>query len=112
VVAAVGTRPALLASELVRAGAQVVVVGGTARWLTSGAGWPRDLDVVAAPEAVPGLVAALTLLGAATTAGSLLRAGTSCLTTAWGQLDVFVADRPPAIPVVFDGVVLAVRGAV
>lgn len=85
-----GTRPALLASELLRCGARVVVVGGTARWLLGDGTAPRDLDVAVEEADVPALVAALAAIGVAVSAASLCRARQVHLETSWGPLDVFV----------------------
>ena len=104
-------RPALLAAELARCGAAVVVVGGTARWLRSGAGRPRDLDVVVDPSSVPTLVRALAALGVAARAAAVLRCRDVRFATGWGPLDVFVDDRPPSTTVLVQGVPVAVRVA-
>ena len=58
--------------------------------------------------AVAGLVAALAELGVTACAASLLRCRTLRLDTAWGPLDVFVADRPPSSRVDVGGVPVAV----
>jgi hypothetical protein len=87
-------REVLLAVELVRLGADVVVVGSTARLLRRGYGDPRDLDVVVEDADVTGLVAALRSLGASATAAVLRRCRDVRIDTAWGPLDVFVAPRP------------------
>ncbi|TQL59675.1 hypothetical protein [Oryzihumus leptocrescens] len=98
-------RPALLAAELARRGAPVVVVGGSARWMRTGLGDPRDLDVVVTPESVPALVATLNDVGVPARAASLMRCRTVRYQTGWGPLDVFVAQVRPAYgPVVVDGV--------
>jgi NAD(P)-dependent dehydrogenase (short-subunit alcohol dehydrogenase family) len=52
-----GDLPVQLARELVARGAQVVVVGGSARRLLGAARPPRDLDVVVAERDVDGLAA-------------------------------------------------------
>ncbi|MEW1952262.1 hypothetical protein [Terrabacter sp. NPDC080008] len=85
-------RPAVLATELLRRGARFVVVGSTARWLTTGHGVPRDLDVAVCRDDLPALAAALGRLGVATTAERLGRAGQSHVDTSWGPLDVFVDE--------------------
>ena len=102
-------RPVDLAVALVRGGAEVVVVGGTARLLRGEAHRPRDLDVVVAQEAVPALVQALGALGETVCADALLRCGESAVRTSYGPLDVFVRRRPAASGVLVDGVCLAVR---
>lgn len=100
-----GCRPALFAAELAWRGAQVVVVGGTARWLRAALGHPRDLDVVVTPDAVPALAAALNDLGVPAQAASLMRCRQVRFQTGWGPLDVFVEEDPPAWgPVLIDGV--------
>lgn len=98
----------MLAVELVRLGADVVVVGGTARLLREGHGNPHDLDVVVADADVPGLVAGLRALGASATDAALRRCRDIRVETAWGPLDVFVAARPASGPVRVHGVDLAV----
>lgn len=55
-------RGTLLAAELVCNGADLVVVGGSARWLRHGGVRPRDLDVVVAPRSISALVVALARL--------------------------------------------------
>lgn len=98
-------RPALLAAELAWRGAEVVVVGGSARWLRAAVGDPRDLDVVVTPDSVPALVAALNDLGVPAQAASLTRCRQVRFQTGWGPLDVFVEEDPPACgPVLVDGV--------
>ena len=104
-------RPALLAAELARCGAVVVVVGGTARWLRAGAGRPRDLDVVVDPSSVPALVRALAALGVAARAPAVLRCRDVQLATGWGPLDVFVGECPPSTTVLVEGVPVAVMVA-
>lgn len=101
-------RPVDLAVALVRAGADVVVVGGTARLLRGAARPPRDLDVAVAPSAVDGLVAALGQLGVPTTAARLLRGGCSRVPTAYGPLDVFVGPAPASAPLAVAGAALQV----
>ncbi|GAA2470529.1 hypothetical protein [Terrabacter carboxydivorans] len=88
----VSSRPARLAAELHRRGAQFVVVGSTARWLTAGGGSPRDLDVAVCPVDLPALARALDSLGVRTTVDRLARGGQSHVDTSWGPLDVFVDD--------------------
>ncbi|WP_330475364.1 hypothetical protein [Terrabacter sp. C0L_2] len=85
-------RPAQLATELHRRGARFVVVGSAARWLTTGDGTPRDLDVAVCRDDLPVLATALAGLGVATTADRLGLAGQSHVDTSWGPLDVFVDD--------------------
>lgn len=89
-------RPALLAAELARRGANVVVIGGTARWLQSNRWQPRDLDVVVTTDAVLSLVEALTSLGVATDESAVLRCRQMHFQTGWGPLDVFVEEGAPA----------------
>lgn len=101
-------RPVQLAVVLVRAGADVVVVGGTASVLRGAAHAPRDLDVAVHPAAVDRLVAALRSLEVPTTAARLLRCGCSRVPTAYGPLDVFVGGTPSSAPVVVAGAVLQV----
>lgn len=105
------SRPAFLAAELARAGAEVVVVGGTASWLRSKAGWPRDLDVVVADGEVARLVQVLRTLGVQARTSAVLDGRAVRLSTAWGPLDVFVDVPPPAQLVGFDGIDIAVKGA-
>ena len=104
-------RPALLAAQLTRCGAAVVVVGGTARWLRSGGGRPRDLDVVVDPLSVPALVRALAALGVAARVVAVLRCRDVRFDTGWGPLDVFVDDCPPSTAVLVEGVPVAVMVA-
>jgi NAD(P)-dependent dehydrogenase (short-subunit alcohol dehydrogenase family) len=101
-------RPVDLAVALARAGAEVVVVGGTARLLRGAARAPRDLDVAVAPSAVDGLVGALGSLGVRTTAARLLRCRCSRVRTTYGPLDVFVGPAPAAGPLAVAGSVLQV----
>lgn len=89
-------RPARLAVELLRHGARFDVVGSAARWLRSGEGTPRDLDVVVDRPDLPLLVGALAALGVRTSAARFSRAAHSRVDTSWGPLDVFV-DGPPAL---------------
>ena len=98
-------RPLELAVALARAGADVTVVGGTARRLRGAAHRPRDLDVVVDAAGVPSLLAALADLGVVLP--TRLSTCTS-LTTAWGQLDVFVAGHPDRDALAADGAVLQV----
>jgi len=98
-----------LAVALVRGGAEVVVVGGTARLLRGAPHRPRDLDVVVAEQAVPALVGALGELGETVSVAALLRCGEMAVSTSYGRLDVFVGRRPAASGVLVDGVRLAVR---
>jgi len=103
-------RGALLAAELVCNGADLVVVGGSARWLRHGGVRPRDLDVVVPPLSIPALVVALARLDVDTDPAVLLRCGNAHLDTAWGPLDVFVATTTPrGGPVSVDGVAVAVQ---
>ncbi|GAA5016894.1 hypothetical protein GCM10023258_02850 [Terrabacter aeriphilus] len=85
-------RPAALATELLRHGARFVVVGSTARRLTTGEGTPHDLDVTVCRGDLPRLAAALAGLGVTTTVERLGREGQSHVDTSWGPLDVFVDD--------------------
>ena len=101
-------RPVDLAVELVRAGADLVVVGGVARRLLGSAHIPADLDVRVERAAVGALVDALRALGADTTSARLLRSGCSRVDTSYGPLDVFVGPRPPCAPVPAGGRVLRV----
>ena len=89
-------RPATLAALLARHGARFVVVGGTARWLTTGSGSPGDLDVVVAASDLPLLASALGAVGAPVVAARLGRGSPTRVDTSWGPLDVFVAEPPPA----------------
>ena len=106
-------RPAQLAAELTRRGADAVVVGGTARWLCSGllrSGplRPRDLDLVVEPTAVEALVSSLAELQVPARVAPVLRCRDVRFETAWGPLDVFVDARPAARPVLVEGVPVAV----
>ena len=101
-------RPVDLAVALVRAGADLVVVGGTAASLRGAAHAPRDLDIAVVPTAVDRLVAALRSLGVPTTAARLLRCGCSSVPTAYGPLDVFVGRTPASVSVTVSGSVLQV----
>lgn len=67
-------------------------MGSTARWLTTGDGTPRDLDVAVCRDDLPALAVALAGLGVSTSVERLGRAGQSHVDTAWGPLDVFVDD--------------------
>jgi hypothetical protein len=98
--ALVAGRSTALAVELAARGAQVVVVGGTARWLRAGSRWPRDLDVVVAEPQVPALVSALAQIGVHICAATLRECRQVGLTSAWGPLDVFVAESLPPSGVV------------
>jgi len=107
--ALVAGRSTALAVELAARGAQVVVVGGTARWLRAGSRWPRDLDVVVAEPQVPALVSALAQIGVHICAATLRECRQVGLTSAWGPLDVFVAESlPPAGVVQVGGCALVV----
>lgn len=99
----------MLAAQLSRCGADVVVVGGAARWLRSGRGRSRDLDVVVEPASVPGLVAALADLGVAARAAAVLRCRNVRFNTGWGALDGFFADRPASSPVLVGCALVAVE---
>lgn len=101
-------RPVDLAVALVRAGAELVVVGGTASRLRGAARAPRDLDVAVEPSAINSLIAALGSLGVRTTSARLLRCGCSRVATAYGPLDVFVGPPPPSASLTVDGSVLQV----
>ena len=101
-------RPVDLAVALVQAGADVVVVGGTARRLTGAAHVPRDLDLAVDPSRVDSLVGALGSLGVRTTAARLLRCGCSRVLTTYGPLDVFVAPPPASASFAVAGSVLQV----
>lgn len=86
----------------------MVVVGGTAHWLRSGRGMPRDLDVVVEESDLSGLVSALGRLGVWTTVASLLRSRQVRLDTSWGPLDVFVGLAPAHRPVQLGSLSVAV----
>jgi hypothetical protein len=106
-VAVIAARSADLARELTLAGAHVVVVGSTARWLGGEAGvTPRDLDVVVDADEACWLTAALRRLGI----DAVVRGGGGPVPTGWCPLDVFVGCPPTAVSVVVDGVVVAVFG--
>lgn len=100
-----------LAVELASLGADVVVVGSTARMLRDGGREPRDLDVVVDAVDVDPLVAALRRLGLHVPALRLLRCRDVHLSTGWGPLDVFVGAPPDAFEVRADGVRLSVVSA-
>ncbi len=91
---AASRRSVELAAELSRLGAHAVVVGGVARLLRSGAGHPRDLDVVVAEPDVDALVSVLALLGARLSARALRLRQCVHVDTAWGPLDVFLGAAP------------------
>jgi hypothetical protein len=91
-------RSTALARELMRLGAQFVVVGGTARWLRGDPRPPRDLDIVVTDDEVPDLVTALNHIGVDVTAQRMARCRTVSLATAFGPLDVFVAQKPASQP--------------
>ena len=95
-------RPATLAILLVRHGARFVVVGSTARWLTTGTGSPGDLDVVVDASDLPLLAEALGALGVHVDAAVLARSSPTHVDTSWGPLDVFVAEPPASREVPFD----------
>ncbi len=101
-------RPIDLAVELVRAGAELVVVGGVARRLLGSAHAPAHLDIRVERGAVGALVQALRALGADTTGARLMRSGCSRVDTTYGPLDVFVGPRPPCVPASAGGRVLQV----
>jgi hypothetical protein len=105
----VAGRSTALAIELVHRGAQVVVVGGTARWLADGSHRPRDLDVAVLEQEVPTLVSALAQIGVRISAATLLRCRQVGLTSAWGPIDIFVREAlPPAGVIKVGGCDLAV----
>ena len=105
--ALVAGRSTALAVELAVRGAQVV--GGTARWLRAGSRWPRDLDVAVAEPQVPALVSALAQIGVHICAATLRECRQVGLTSAWGPMDVFVAESlPPAGVVQVGGCALVV----
>lgn len=111
--ALVADRSTRLAVELVSRGADLVVVGGTARWLHGpdrGAdAWPADLDVAVTDAQVDRLAAALTQLGAIASSTAVRRGAMVTVQTGWCPVDVFVVDEPPAAAgVVVDGCQLAV----
>ena len=95
-------RPATLATLLVRHGARFVVVGSTARWLTTGTGSPGDLDVVVDATDLPLLAGALGAIGAPVEATRLGRGSPTRVDTSWGPVDVFVAEPPSCREVRFD----------
>ena len=94
-------RPATLATLLSGHGARFVVVGSTARWLTTGTGSPGDLDIVLDASDLPLLTSALGALGVTVDAKILVHSSPTRVDTSWGPLDVFVGDPPPAHPVPF-----------
>ena len=94
-------RPARLAVELLRHGARFVVVGSAARWLRSGEGTPRDLDVAVDRPDLPLLVGALAALGVRSSAARFARAAQCRVDTSWGPLDVFVGGPPASHGVPF-----------
>lgn len=94
-------RPARLAVELLRHGARFVVVGSAARWLRSGEGTPRDLDVVVDRPDLPLLVGALAALGVRSSAARFARDAQSHVDTSWGPLDVCVGGPPASCGVPF-----------
>lgn len=100
-------RPVALARELALLGADVVVVGSTARLLRGQAVDPADLDVSVSDECVPSLARALAALGSPVDAGRLSRGRCSRMATAWGPLDVFVGPAARA-SIDIDGVAVAV----
>ncbi|WP_323095669.1 hypothetical protein [Intrasporangium sp. YIM S08009] len=95
-------RPATLAALLARHGARFVVVGSTARWLTTDTGSPGDLDVVVDASDLPLLAEALGAIGVPVDAAALARSSPTHVDTSWGPLDVFVAEPPPSRDVPFD----------
>jgi NADPH-dependent ferric siderophore reductase len=107
----IARRPAVLAAELARRGADVVVVGGTARWLRGAKQRPRDLDVVVDPASVPALVDALESLAVPVHLTTLLRCRDVRIDTPWGPLDVFVGPRPTSSTVLVEGVQVATLAA-
>jgi hypothetical protein len=93
-------RPAKLAVQLRRYGARFVVVGSTARWLVTGEGSPRDLDVVVEARDLPRFTAALEGLGAGGSHALAPESSQLHVDTSWGPLDVFVGlprSRPVAV---------------
>jgi hypothetical protein len=105
----VAGRTVVLAVELVHRGAKLVVVGGTARWLTGESRQPRDLDVAVIEGEVPTLVSALAQIGVHISSATLLRCRQVGLTSAWGPIDIFVEESlPPADVISIGGCDLAV----
>ena len=96
----VAGRSTALAIELVHRGAQVVVVGGTARWLADGSHRPRDLDVAVLEQEVPTLVSALAQIGVRVSAAALLGCRQVGLNSAWGPIDIFVQEALPRAGVI------------
>jgi hypothetical protein len=97
-------QPVALARELALLGADVVVVGSTARLLRGFRVDPADLDVAVRDDALPSLVHALAALGSPVDAGRLARGRCVRVSTAWGPLDVFVGPVPHGPQVDVDGV--------
>ena len=102
-------RPLLLAAELSRAGAGVVVVGGATRRLRTGRGYPRDLDVAVMPGAVIRLVTALAALRVPAELAALIDRRELRFATGWGPLDVFVGTPPTSKLVLVEGAPVAVE---
>jgi hypothetical protein len=108
-VSSVAGRSVALAVELVHRGAKLVVVGGTARWLTGASRQPRDLDVAVIEGEVPTLVRALAQIGVHISSATLLRCRQVGLTSAWGPIDIFVEETlPPADAISIGGCDLTV----
>ena len=88
-------RPARLAALLVRSGALLTVVGGTARWLSGDVRRPLDLDVTVVPGDLAALDRALARLGVEAHESALLRLRDVRVDTSWGPIDIFVRPAPP-----------------
>jgi hypothetical protein len=103
----VAGRSTALAVQLAQRGARFVVVGGTAGWLRDGARdespSPRDLDVVVTGQQISTLVFALGQICVQITPATLQRCREVAVDTAWGPLDVFVAENLPAASTVCVG---------
>jgi len=99
----VAGRSVALAVELVHGGAKLVVVGGTAHWLTGASRLPRDLDVAVVEGEVPTLVSALAQIGVHISSVTLLRCRQVGLSSAWGPIDIFVEEALPPADVITIG---------
>ncbi|MDY7101463.1 MAG: hypothetical protein S0880_09780 [Actinomycetota bacterium] len=86
--------PVLAAAVLRSRGIDAVIIGGTAEWLHTGVGMPRDLDLAPAPTPanLAALTDGLTALGASPdhvpTADVLARTDVRSVPTAYGPVDV------------------------
>lgn len=95
----------LLAVLLVEAGAGLVVVGSTARYLRGGRPAPRDLDVVVHRDDRSALDAALAAVAARPSRALAVDLSPQRFETAWSPVDVFVEDvLPTHVEVDVDGV--------